>query len=382
MGKGRVSPREYATHWEGILKEAVASYGGYVNAHAHLDRANTTDKAYLSHVGLNPLQASAYPLAVKQSLTGDLHKGPAYARKDLERRLREVLNASIAFNTRQIWSLIDTTNDEARDAFAIALEMKEKYKERIDLKLAAYPIFGFKDSIPERWETFEAAAQKADFLAALPERDEGDGRVGYDEHLKRILSLGKKLGKQVHVHVDQGNVPWENGTETLIDAVRWIWPENFRGAEKTEPMVWAIHAISPSCYTEERFQKVADGMKKYNIGFVCCPSAAIGMRQYRCVDTPTHNSIARVWDFVAKKIPVQLGTDNICDVFIPSGHPDMFMQVWRLADDTRFYIPSILAKLACGIKLNDVDIDSVQRVLEEDKRAFEKVPKPFLARGK
>src|SRR3972149_1790331 len=65
----------------GAIHELALKYGGYLNAHAHLDRAGTLDNKYLEHCGTTPLSASSVPLRVKQTLTGELHKGPAYEAK-------------------------------------------------------------------------------------------------------------------------------------------------------------------------------------------------------------------------------------------------------------------------------------------------------------
>ncbi|MCH8945384.1 MAG: hypothetical protein IIA85_00480 [Nanoarchaeota archaeon] len=360
--------KEFMTGWQRLFLEEVMDQGGFVNFHAHLDRAETLEEEYLKHVSMNPMDVAGYPLKLKQSLTGDLHKGLAYKEDNLRERLSRVLDMSIHYGTREIWSFIDTTADEARGSLDVALEVKESYKGKIDLRLAAYPIFGFKDSDEDRWNVFREAAEKADFLGALPERDVRQDHVGYNTHLRRILELGKELNKPVQVHVDQMNHPTENGTETLVEAVKWLWPKNYKSGK--DPMVWAVHAISPSGYSEDRFEKLLDDLKEYNVGVVSCPGAAMGMRQLRPVQTPTHNSIARVREMVVKGIPVKFGTDNIGDFLMPSGHPDMFLQMWRASDDLRMYSQTVLAKLARGSELNDVDRDSIRRLLEEDKNAF------------
>ena len=41
-------------------------------------------------------------------------------------------------------------------------------KDKIDFRVGTYPIFGFKDSEPQRWELFVEAAKMADFIGCLP----------------------------------------------------------------------------------------------------------------------------------------------------------------------------------------------------------------------
>jgi len=356
----------YRTGFEADLRRLVRAKGGSINAHAHLDRAETLDKRYLAHVGIDPMEASAYPLGVKQNLTGDLHRGPAYEKEDLVKRMSGLLKAMARdFDVRQVYSLIDTTADNVgREAFDVALELKEGLREEIGFCVGSYPIFGFKDSEPDRWKVFEEASRDADFLGALPERDEKEGHIGYKEHLRRILYLAAELGKPVHVHVDQANDPRENGTEELIHAADYCIPPGMR-QPGNEPLVWAIHSISPSAYDEQRFNDMLDGMYECNIGVICCPTAAISMRQNRDLSAPTHNSIARICELLVHGITVRLGSDNIADVFVPSATGNMYSEALSASNFVRFYKPDVWAKVLAGEKLNEMDKLSIKRSLEE-----------------
>jgi len=363
---------KHLTDWDRMFADSVQKYGGYFNAHTHLDRANTVEKQYLEHVSINPIEASSYPLSVKQHMTGDLHRGIAYQLDDLERRMRNQLEIMHQLGTARVASFIDTTADNVKlSALDVALKLKEEFREKLVFEVAAYPIFGFKENRPERWEIFLEAVKKADFIGSLPERDDRSTHIGYDEHLKKLLKVAQEYNKPIHVHVDQGNDPRENGTETLIDSVRFLMDKKYFSAE--EPFVWAVHAISPSSYGDERFNKMVDGLLKYNIGVICCPAAAISMRQLRPLKTPTHNSIARVLEMIEAGVKVRVGTDNIADVFIPSGTPDMKMEMLLLSHATRFYQPDILAKIAAGAKLTAMDREIVHRTLEQDRDVFSSI---------
>src|SRR3989344_54955 len=64
--------------WDQAVEKAVKKFGGWINAHTHLDRANTFSKKYFAHVNINPVEAASFSLRVKQDLVGNLHTGPAY----------------------------------------------------------------------------------------------------------------------------------------------------------------------------------------------------------------------------------------------------------------------------------------------------------------
>lgn len=362
-----------------IIHEHVLRLGGYVNSHSHLDRAGTLDPKYLGHFGITPLQATSSPLKVKQSLTGELHKGPAYGTRDLEKRMSHYLHLMADFGTRKVVSFVDVTPDVGLEAMETAVNLKEKLRDEIEFQTAAHPIFGFKEDphhSESRWQVFEEACKTADIIGALPERDDRIDSIGFDEHIKRVLILGKKLRKEVHIHVDQDNDPRQNHTLNLIEAVRWIGSperetkEGIIDDRAGEPTVWAIHAISPSAYNEEKFRLVLEGLKKYNIGVICCPRAAVSMRHLRSINSPIHPSIARILEMVCFGISLRFGTDNIADMYIPTSSGTMLEEILILADVIRFYEPKALAKFASNTILNQTDIEAIRGHLEKERKAL------------
>lgn len=362
--------------YDQLLLRSVKANGGFNNAHAHLDRADTLDDEYLTHINTTPLEASSLPLSVKQNMTGNLHVGIAYGEENLRRRMAGVIKRQISYGTTRVATCIDATPDIAEDgqlAIRIALELKEQFASEIKIEIAPNPIFGFKEGT-KRWEIFARAAENADFLSALPEKDDysgssnRDGKIGFREHLRRVIALGCELRKEVHIHLDQANDPSEKGTETLIEGLRWIDQPSI--PDHSGPTIWVIHMISPSAYSEERFARLVRGLIEHNIGVIVCPTAAISMRQLRPIEAPTHNSTARVLELCKQKVPVRIGTDNICDVFVPQGDGDMLTEVKMLGHAIRFAIPYVWAKLASGVPLNAVDIASLGRVLYEDRKVF------------
>jgi len=357
-----------------LFLEHSREYGGIYNGHAHLDRSNSSEDVYLSNIETTPLEASSLPLTVKQNLVGDLHRGLAYTADDLRRRMAYTIRTQINLGVTRFDTNIDATPDLPEDgllAIRIALELKREFRKKIKIRIAPTPIFGFKEGMG-RWEVFEAAAKMCDYLSLLPEKDDyvkgsdPDGRIGFKQHIRRGLELGCKLGKEVQFHLDQANIPGERGTEQLLDVLEVLDQPKIAG---DEPSVWVVHAISPSAYLEERFARLIDRLLDHNIGIIVCPSAALSMRQLRSIESPTHNSIARVLELIKKKVPVRMGTDNIADVFVPSSDGDMLTEVKIASNAVRLYQPSIWAKLACGVQPNNVDIATVGRILYEDRKA-------------
>ncbi|MEK7147039.1 MAG: hypothetical protein AAB772_02165 [Patescibacteria group bacterium] len=362
-----------------ILDQMVQKDGGYVNYHSHLDRAGTFDKKYFSHCGVDPANAATFSLRQKQVLMGDLHTGLAYNNlEDLRERMKIYLDLMVKTGVRQIVSFIDTSPDIGLSALTIALELKEKYREKIDFKIAAYPIFGFKNDSNHqkaRWEIFQEACELADIIGTLPEKDDRPDSIGEDAHFRRVINLGLKLGKEVHIHVDQYNNPYQIQALDFIQFVRCIVGESASSDE--EPKFWAIHAISPSAYSEDKFKEVLDGFQKFNIGVICCPKAAITMNQLRSLNGPIHNSITRVFEMLLHGIRVKIGTDNISDIFIPTSTGSMLEELVELAEDLRFSHLPVLAKLGAGVAINRSDEEVIRRYLEAYRESLVAVNPEF-----
>lgn len=353
-----------------LLKE-VENFGGFVNFHAHLDRVSTLSPKYFQSMGIDPITGAAIlSLSAKQNVVGELHK--TYKHEDLKKRMRESLESQYKMMTRTVYTMVDCTPDLDENgliALNVANELKEEFQDKLTLYVGIHPIFGFHPKNDHsRWQIYKKAAEQADFLGGLPQRDKRSGSIGFKEHLRRILLLGQELYKPVHIHCDQANSVIEEDTELLIQAVEWV------GAPKidaytiiNEPTVYAIHSISPSTYSEKRFNRMLDGLLKNNIGIIVCSSAALSMHQIRTLNSPTHNSIARVLEMAERGVNIKLGTDNITDIFVCSSDGSMLTEVKILSHAIRFYVISVLAKLSTGRQLNQMDKKIIKDVLYNNK---------------
>lgn len=354
------------TPWYRSLRSAIAGLGGMHNAHLHLDRYGTLDDRYLAARNHRILTSSHVSLHRKHSLIGDLHAGPAFDRDDLRRRVDEALDTMVACNTRRADTLVDVTADRVGlTALETLKQIKQQRAQQIDLRLGAYSPFGFRDDEPRRWELLEQGAELADFVAALPEADERSeypDHIGFEEHCRRFLDLARRRRCPLHVHTDQRNEPGERGTERLLEVMR----EHGAPGGSGEPMVWAVHMISPSRYPEQRFAALVDGLVEQNVGVVVCPSAALGMRQLRPLQTPTGNSIPRVLELLAGGVRVVLASDNIADICSPSTTADLVDEVFVLSAALRYYDIDVLARIAAGQPLNCDELALVRDHLARD----------------
>lgn len=359
-----------STSYFASLRDQIAKHGGLFNAHLHLDRSGTyfQTKRLLQDDGGGDC-GSSISLAKKHSLIPLIHASDCYEPALLTDRVRTFLESLVAEGTTRADSLVDVTADRVGlSALEAFLKLKREFEGLIDFRVGAYSPLGFMDSEPDRWECLSEGAQIADFLGGLPERDDHvdyPDHIGFEESCRRVVMLCHQLGKPLHLHVDQKNLAVEDGAERALAVIADL------GLSRTtaggDPQIWFVHMISSSAFVESRFQELLAGLVEHGVGVICCPSAAISMRQVWPVSAPTHNSIARVLDMLAAGIPVRIGSDNVCDITSPAGTTDLMDELFMLCNAVRFYDEPILAKLGAGIPLSENERLRIQSHLDDDR---------------
>jgi cytosine/creatinine deaminase len=349
------------------LRKRVDQLGGFHNAHLHLCRAGTlsTTEELLSR----SVQGthSYLSISAKHGIIPLIHDSDEYEPRRLEQRVRFFLDQMVTAGTTRADTMIDITADRVgRSAFDVFQRLKIDYKGRLDLQIGSYSPLGFKDSDKARWNLIETTAKEADLIGGLPERDDQKlypDHIGFEESCARVISLSYSLNKQVHIHVDQKNDPEEKATQRVISVMDRLKIPTKSG----EPLVWLVHVISPSAYEDQEFDDLVKKLVSSNVGIICCPSAAISMRQLRPLRTPTHNCIARVLEFLASGIKVRLGSDNINDITSPAGTANLMDEVFVFSNAVRFYELDILSKIAAGKFLDDADRRQIAAHLAKDQ---------------
>ncbi|MBI2030272.1 hypothetical protein HYT05_01475 [Candidatus Kaiserbacteria bacterium] len=341
--------------------------------HCHLDRAFTfDDEFFVDEGGLNAYIDA--PLPVKQVALGVLHRGKAYrTEKILYDRMKPVILAKLAVGEKVLFAIVDCSPDIQGRAFRAALRLRKEFAGKIDIRVGAYPIFGFETFGSDRQRHLEEIASQAQFLVGLPERDDKPGNpVGFDGHLAILIDLAIKYDIPLQVHVDQKNDPEENGTEQLVEMVHGrmvLIPKEKR------PKIYAVHMLSPSAYSEDRFWALVRGLKKNNIGVIVCPRGTLGNRQIRSIHAPTHNSIARVRELWLAGIETHFGTDNTNDLLMPTPKSPLLAreigtEFGVIQDALRFYDETVLDKVARGEHLNQTDLARIEDSLKGDYAAY------------
>lgn len=307
-----------------LMLKAIKKNGGWVNSHAHADRAFT----------INPDSLDVYKnhtLEEKWDMVDVVKKNAT--EEDYYKRMSNAIETLLKQGVTVLGSFIDIDPICEDRAIKGALRAREHYKNQITIKFINQTLKGIIEPKARKW--FDIGAEMVDIIGGLPKRDERDYGKG-KEHIDILLETAKKLKKMVHVHVDQFNTPLDKETELLCDKTI---------EHGMVGKVVAIHGISIASHPRKYREKVYKKMKKAKMGIIACPIAWIDSPRKED-KMPFHNAITPIDEMIPRGITVSIGTDNICDYMLPFCNGDMWQELSLLATASRYIEIEELIKIA------------------------------------
>jgi cytosine/creatinine deaminase len=304
-----------------LLKQKIEEKGGLVNCHAHFD------KAYV--ITPETLTMTLEHMEVKWDLWKKVKEG--YTHENLVERISLSAENMIRQGCDITRTNIDVDATVGMMCIEAALEVKEKYKDKIEIQIVSQVLEGAMNKKAQEW--ILKAAPYVDGLGGLPSRD----RPNQAEHLDFIFEIAKKFNKTVDVHIDQNNDPDEKDTELLA---RKTIEHGLQGK------VNAVHACSLAAQENDYMLEVIKLIKEADMSVIVCPRAMIDNQQPRHKKAPVHNSLAPVPELVAGGVNVALGIDNVFDYFCPFIDGDIFTELVFMIEACRFYDIEKLSDIA------------------------------------
>jgi cytosine deaminase len=316
-----------------LLLEKIKVRGGWVNTHAHIDRAYILNEENFK-LTYAPLQEKwNFPDEYKRKATVD----------DIYTNMARAIERMCEQGTQAIGTFIDVDPVIEDKAIKAAQKIRDTFKDDIKIKYINQVVKGVLEPEARKW--FDIGAQFVDIIGGLPEKDAGHEA----EHLDILFETAKKNGgKMLHVHVDQFDLPSQRDTELLIKKTVEHGYQN---------KVVAIHCISLAAQKSAYRQKIYKRMVEAGVMVVTCPDGWIDWRR-REVMAPLHNAIAPVDEMVPAGVTVSLGTDNIQDIYKPFVDGDMWTELRFLLETCHFYDLEALADIATTNGLKTLGLDS------------------------
>lgn len=307
-----------------------------INAHSHIDRSFTVDFNNLNN---------KYSLKDKQKRIKLLHEN-FYLKNSLFFRYKKVLNSLILSSHFDVhiknysYSFIDVSSDIFDLALKELIDAYEtfQYKNQIVVNFIPYYVDSlFKNKDFALFKDICSDYRENEMFAGvgfLPDLDcENNDKKRLYDYFNKVFNSFIDIG-DIYFHIDQENNPQSQQTNILLSFIS----ENFKNS-KLNNNIRLVHVLSPSSYSETDFEKHIDKLKEFKdkISIIVCPIATLSNEQNRDICSPTHNSIARVLDYYNKGIKINIGIDNVEDMFIPFNTYNIIDQVFVMANAIRYY---------------------------------------------
>ncbi|WP_373817947.1 amidohydrolase family protein [Glaesserella sp.] len=306
------------------IRDEVIKKGGWVNSHAHADRAFT----------MTPEKIKIYQeanLQQKWDLVDEVKRNSTV--EDYYRRFSQAIELMISQGVTAFGTFVDIDQVCEDRAIIAAHKAREVYKNDIILKFANQTLKGVIEPNARRW--FDIGSEMVDMIGGLPYRDELDYGKGL-EAMDILMNTAKSQGKMLHVHVDQFNTQKEKETEQLCD----------KAVEHgMQGRVVAIHGISIGAHPREYRQMLYKKMRDCQMMVIACPMAWIDSPRKDEV-LPFHNALTPADEMIPEGITVAIGTDNICDYMVPLCEGDMWQELSLLSAGCRFTNLEEMANIA------------------------------------
>lgn len=304
------------------LLAQINKNGGWVNCHAHIDRAYTLTK--------ENFELSGRLRSEKWVLNSELRKTSTV--DQIYDRMARAVERMLEQNVTALGTFIDVDGDVKDKGIKAAQRLREKYSSAMTIKFMNQSSYGLFNEEKESRQWFEVGADFVDIIGGLLKADQGRE----SEHLDILLSTAKAKKKMVHVHIDELNVPEEHETELLAQKAI---------EHGMQGKVVGIHGISINARPQAEREKIYKLAAKAKMMFIACPVSWLNERRSESL-TPIHNPITPVDEMLPHGITVGIGTDNISDIWMPFNEADMWMDLRVLLEAARIYDLDALVKIA------------------------------------
>ena len=292
-------------------------FPGLVDAHVHLDKAHTWDRA--------PNRSATFWEAI--TVLGADYKN--WSATDLERRAEFSLRCAYAHGTRIVRTHIDTSFPQAEISHGVMAQLRARWAGRIELQTV--PLCGIADfSTPNGEKIAElsvrtGASALGGFAVTSPE---------LPGHIDRELATAREYGLGLDLHVDENGNPGSEILRMIAEAVL--------RAEFPYPVVCG-HCCSLAVQDPARQRSTIDLVKAAGLKIISLPMCNLYLQDRRKSDAFPRSSYWRgltpVQDLLDAGVPVACASDNVRDAFFAFGDFDLlevYSESVRLAHlDTR-----------------------------------------------
>ncbi|MBM7570039.1 amidohydrolase family protein [Aquibacillus albus] len=314
---------------------------GLIEPHIHLD------KAYL----LDQMNEDATTLDEAIQLTGDLKKG--FTKDDIKQRSIKVLEKCISYGVTNIRCHVEVDPIVGLKGMEVLLELKQQYRDRIDLQLVTFPQEGIFQQKGTAELLEESLIMGADVVGGIPYNDPNP--IG---HLDLVFDLAHRFDKALDFHVDFSDNPKQLAIKDIVSRTLTYGLEG---------RVAVGHLTSLGSVPQEEAKQIAKDIAKAGIHVMTLPATDLFLNG-RSDKERVRRGVTPVKLLLEEGANVIVGTNNIQNPFTPFGTGDPLdvalllahvAQMGTLKDsETLLDMTTIHAAKALGIQSHGIALNN------------------------
>lgn len=280
-----------AQHWE---LDGRVVLPGLVEPHVHLD------KTYLNSNGDFPNASGTLGEAIDVWRAAKKQR----SRFDVQAAVRRALWTAIAHGVTAMRSHVDTEEPSDLETLAAILEVREEFRNQIDLQIVVLGFAGTSSVIDRAMA--DALGMGADLVGGAPALVPDPAAS-----LDTIFALAERTGKAIDLHIDESEDP---ASDSLLQLAERTIAAGMQGR------VTAGHCCSLAFLDERSAGRVIERVAAAGLHIVALPACNLvlmgrGMQ-------PPPRGVTRVKELLAAGVNVCAGSDNVQDPFNPFGSYD------------------------------------------------------------
>jgi len=329
-----ITPKFEGTADREIQAEGRVLLPGLIESHLHLEKALVMDRKANRSGTLQ--EAIAVSAALK----------PTFTREDILERARTALRMMVGYGSTCVRAHSEFDPAQGFTGVDAVLELKEEFKDIIDIQITAFPQEGILKSPGTEEMMHEAIKRGCDVVGGIPYND-----TNAEEHIDLVFRIAKQYDMDLDFHQDFS----DNADKMSIEYLARKTIEN-----KYEGRVSVGHLTSLGAVPPEQLKDIVALIHDAGINVMCLPMTDMHMG----ARNDTYNVRRTLTPVRALRdggVNVCLASNNIRNAFTPFGNGDLF-QIAMLAipachlggaDDQATVLPMITTNSANALKLKN-----------------------------
>jgi cytosine deaminase len=236
------------------------------------------------------------------------------------------LRCAYAHGVSAIRSHIDTYHDTAERSWQVVREMREEWRDKIDLQAVSLcPVDLLQDEFGDR--VVSLVAKSGGLLGGVTRTSLGNHGApmdNIDALLDRVFALAARHGLDIDLHVDETHDP---AAATLPFVARAALRHGYKGR------VVCGHCCSLANQPEDQIDRTLDLLAEAEIAVVTLPTVNMYLQDRASNRTPRWRGVTVVHEMLRRGIRVAAAGDNCRDSFYAYGDHDVvdtFRQAVRI----------------------------------------------------